>query len=115
MSYVEALEAAHIIPWSKASLEERLLSKNGLLLCATHHRLFDAGLLTLSPTFQINVANASYKKRKISLSESDQAATMALNGKLARTPISLNHNPCPMLIKRRYTPHISVEDDKSMQ
>ncbi len=65
LSYVEALEAAHIIPWSKATQEERLFSKNGLLLCATHHRLFDAGLLTLSPTFQINVANASDKKQRI--------------------------------------------------
>ena len=47
LSLTDALQAAHIIPWSKASVTERMHPSNGLLLCSTHHALFDADILTV--------------------------------------------------------------------
>ena len=48
LSFADALEAAHLIPWIKASQEQRLDPRNGVLLCSTRHRLFDAGTLTIT-------------------------------------------------------------------
>jgi putative restriction endonuclease len=48
LSLTQALQAAHIIPWREASISQRLDPANGLLLCATHHALFDANILTVS-------------------------------------------------------------------
>jgi putative restriction endonuclease len=39
----EALDAAHIKPWSVASEAERIDVRNGLLLCKIHHVSFDHG------------------------------------------------------------------------
>ena len=50
LSLGAALQAAHIIPWPKATAAQRLDPRNGLLLCATHHALFDADILTVTPT-----------------------------------------------------------------
>ena len=45
-----ALEAAHLVPWAKCDSDEsRLDPSNGLLLCATHHRMFDAGEIAIEP------------------------------------------------------------------
>lgn len=48
LSLIEALEAAHIVPWGQASDEERISLKNGILLCANHHRLFDKGVIRIT-------------------------------------------------------------------
>lgn len=48
LTFEDALEAAHIVPWSNASPAQRLSPSNGILLCSTHHKLFDAGMMTLS-------------------------------------------------------------------
>ncbi len=44
----DALQAAHIIPWRHATLSQRLDPANGLLLCGTHHLLFDASILIVT-------------------------------------------------------------------
>ena len=49
LSLKPALQAAHIIPWGEASPEQRVSVSNGLLLCSTHHDLFDADILSLDP------------------------------------------------------------------
>lgn len=46
----EALEAAHIVPWAYASPVQRVDPRNGMLLCATCHKLFDHGYLGVSAT-----------------------------------------------------------------
>ncbi|WP_180970730.1 HNH endonuclease [Burkholderia sp. WAC0059] len=51
--FEEALEAAHIIRWDDASPQQRLDPANGLLLCATHHKLFDAGYLTVDCSMKV--------------------------------------------------------------
>ena len=42
----EALEASHIQPWAHSDDTQRLDPDNGILLAASVHRLFDAGLIT---------------------------------------------------------------------
>jgi len=42
-----ALQAAHIVPWRVATPAQRMDPSNGLLLCSTHHSLFDAGILSV--------------------------------------------------------------------
>ncbi|SHG37742.1 HNH endonuclease [Ornithinibacillus halophilus] len=48
------LEAAHIIPWSKSSEEQKLDVNNGILLCSNHHKLFDAGLINIDKDYRIH-------------------------------------------------------------
>jgi len=62
MTFEEALDAAHIIPWSTASASQRLNPSNGLLLCSTHHGLFDAGLMTVDRTNRIRYFDPDAKK-----------------------------------------------------
>ncbi len=50
-----ALEAAHIQPYSEARTHE---VSNGLLLRADLHLLFDRGLITITPEYQVRVSPA---------------------------------------------------------
>ena len=51
MSVSEVLDAAHIRPKNKRGSDD---PRNGLVLCATHHRASDAGLFSIRPeTFEI--------------------------------------------------------------
>ena len=59
-SAVEALEAAHIVPWTKATRKERADPRNGLLLNAYFHRLFDAQVLTISERLDIVLVRRSF-------------------------------------------------------
>jgi hypothetical protein len=52
-----ALEAAHVLPWVACNDPERIDAANGLLLCATHHRLFDAEILSIDTNRVIVVAD----------------------------------------------------------
>lgn len=53
----ELLIASHIKPWTASKPEERLDNNNGLLLCAIHDRLFDAGLITFDSTGKIIISS----------------------------------------------------------
>lgn len=53
LSFTDALQGAHIIPWGLATAEQRVSPANGLLLCSTHHSLFDAGILGVSANRKI--------------------------------------------------------------
>ena len=53
-----ALDAAHI-RWHRAGGRDRDKVRNGLSLCALHHRLFDAGAFTLSPKYTVITAAAA--------------------------------------------------------
>lgn len=52
-STLVALEAAHIVPYSKLGAHA---VRNGLLLRADFHRLFDVGLVSVSPDLRIRVS-----------------------------------------------------------
>ena len=63
LSFEFALQAAHIIPWSKANKDQRLDVRNGILLCATHHSLFDKRYITINEEYSMSISN---KQRKLS-------------------------------------------------
>lgn len=48
-----ALEAAHIVPYAK---ERKHDVRNGLLLRADFHKLYDAGLVSVTPEFKVRVS-----------------------------------------------------------
>lgn len=61
ISFKEALEATHIIPWSICKTEDRLNINNGLLLCSIHHKLFDSGLITFNSDYKIKFLKSKGK------------------------------------------------------
>ncbi|HOX15651.1 MAG TPA: HNH endonuclease [Smithellaceae bacterium] len=48
-----ALEAAHIVPYAEEGVHD---VRNGLLLRADFHRLFDAGLVSVTPNLRIKIS-----------------------------------------------------------
>lgn len=53
-STLPVLEAAHILPFAESGPHE---TSNGLLLRSDFHKLFDLGLVTVTPTYQIEVSS----------------------------------------------------------
>ncbi len=69
LSYPKLLVASHIKPWS-LDKENRLNPRNGLCLSVLYDKAFDLGLLTITPSFRINIspelisnASDSYSKK----------------------------------------------------
>lgn len=91
LSFEEALEAAHIIPWSEATSQQRLDPSNGLLLCSTHHKLFDTGYITLDLTGKV----ASYDPLGLNgpYSKVDSDVLNGQHGQRANLPIAVQHQP----------------------
>lgn len=83
-SFSDALDAAHIISWGNASAEQRLDPRNGLLLCSSHHRLFDAALITVSES--LKVVYYDPKMDDGPYSASDKSLTVDLHGKKIHLP-----------------------------
>lgn len=94
----DILEAAHIIPWNLANKAERLSPSNGLLLCPTHHKLYDNGFLWVNENYQI----ISYdpNKKAIPYSESDIFITYKLNNAKIKFPENKNYYPNKEYLKR---------------
>jgi putative restriction endonuclease len=89
------LEAAHIVPWSVAPARIRLDVRNGILLTAWHHRLFDAGVITLGEDYRLRV------RLDAGASEFDLEALSKLAGHRVRVPRRRDHRPDPALIRQR--------------
>lgn len=83
LSLSEALQAAHIVPWRAASFAQRMDPANGLLLCATHHALFDAGVLSLGLDRRVQCDPGLPGHP---WNETDHHIASALNGRDIRTP-----------------------------
>ncbi|MFH6999337.1 HNH endonuclease [Flavobacterium sp. FlaQc-57] len=89
-SFSFALQAAHIIPWSKASISQRLDVRNGILSCANHHCLFDKGLLTIDNDYLINFkSNIKHK----AISNYDNLLSYAFHNKTIKLPNDEKHWP----------------------
>lgn len=90
-SYEEALEASHIISYSQANSEQRLDVRNGLLLCSTHHKLFDSGFITINQDYLIewSLVNKKLKRQ----GNYDSLMTTDLHGKLLKLPLDEKHLP----------------------
>lgn len=97
LGYAEALEAAHILPWSVAEDFERADPRNVLILCSTHHKLFDAHILTLSVDSKIQ-----YQGTDDDLRECDSnRAIKDLHGQRLRPPSPSKYAPTAHFIHKR--------------
>lgn len=91
LTFEEALEAAHLIPWSKANHNQRMSPTNGILLCATHHRLFDRGYMTIDSSHRVVYRDPHEKDG--AYSEFDSIVSARFHGKPAIMPRRREHRP----------------------
>ncbi len=91
LTFEECLDAAHLKSWQKCLPAERLDPANGVLLCATHHRLFDAGLITLGESLRVVYFDPAMKHGEFS--EIDKKTVAALHGRPAFLPSKRRHWP----------------------
>lgn len=98
-----ALEAAHIVPWHIAAPEQRIDPRNGILLCAIHHRLFDRGDVTVSESFRVVFPGP--KKRIDVVTVVDRHATTRLSGKAAFLPNRTTLYPSVEALKHHHRTH----------
>lgn len=94
-----ALQAAHIIPWGAATAGQRVSPTNGLLLCSTHHALFDSGILGVSADRKI--ACHQYKVSGHQWTDADRRAASDLDGQPVRLPANTRLWPSDAAIAYR--------------
>lgn len=56
LSIPKLLIAGHILPWSQAP-EQRMNPRNGIAINALHDKAYEAGLMTISPDYQILISS----------------------------------------------------------
>jgi putative restriction endonuclease len=100
LTFTEALEAAHIIHWNDASPGQRMDPRNGVLLCATHHRLYDAGLITVADEFRVRYCDPT-KADLSPYSKIDEHMSVALHDRPIRLPADKRHWPNMAWLKQR--------------
>ncbi|KYF55762.1 hypothetical protein BE04_20535 [Sorangium cellulosum] len=98
-TYEEALDGAHIHPWSKCAVEHRMDVRNGLLLCSNHHRMFDAGWLTVTPDYRIEYGDTALAEGPYS--DIDKLVGPDLHGTRLRLPGRRELWPNPDLLRTR--------------
>lgn len=91
LTFKEALEASHIIPYAISNSNQRLDVRNGLLLCSTHHKLFDKGFLTVNQDYTIKYFDLAEEIIEHSLY--DKLITIKLNGQKINLPTDKKHLP----------------------
>ncbi len=99
MSFPCALQAAHIVPFGDPRRELRIDPRNGIALCANHHRFFDDGLIKITPEYQIVYYDP--KGKDGSYSAVDAAISLAFHGKPLRLPKNPQLHPSRDLLKER--------------
>lgn len=90
------LEAAHIIPWSKAGADQRVNPCNGILLSTIIHRFFDLGWLTINEDYSVSTDHAQTKRDSF-----EWKLLNHLNGSRLRLPADKSHWPDPAFIRQR--------------
>jgi putative restriction endonuclease len=99
LTFYESLDAAHIHPWALCAEKDRINPRNGILLCANHHRMFDIGNLAVTPDFRIEYADPEKKDGPYSFMDDSMSA--ALHGKAMRLPVKPKLRPDTLLISAR--------------
>ncbi len=101
LSLKDALQAAHIIPWNKASVEQRISPSNGLLLCSTHHALFDAEILSVTTDRRIVCLCGKVPGHR--WTDADRRATVDLDGQPLALPADARLHPSDGALAYRAT------------
>ncbi len=91
LSFTQGLEAAHIIPWKNATDAQRLDVRNGILLNAFHHKLFDSGLISITTDYRIKYFDPKEEDR--SYSSMDSSMSSKLHNKIIYLPYRIKHRP----------------------
>ena len=99
LTFESALEAAHIVPWKDCGDDEKLAVCNGLLLCASHHKLFDCHEIRIRPNLTIQYYDPNELEGPYSRTDSKFATK--LHGKTLNIPGDASLRPDPALIERR--------------
>lgn len=100
INFQAVLEACHIIPWEHSSPSQRLDPKNGILLCATHHRLFDSGLITVTQRLKIHFYDEKMEEGEYS--QVEKALTAKLHGKTMILPEKKDLHPSSVFLAKRH-------------
>jgi putative restriction endonuclease len=101
LSYSEALEAAHIIPWSKSNESQKISPQNGILLCANHHKIFDRDILTINEDYIVSYNNNATFSHNYTAA--DKALTVDIHNQKIHLPRKIKLLPNPEWIKIRNT------------
>ena len=99
VSFTVALDAAHIVPWSQCTPDQKMNPRNGILMLCCHHRLFDLGILSIDEDYKIIFTN----KNGSALTEADQLLVVKLHGKQISLPRNISLQPDKGLIGQRNT------------
>ncbi|HEX4407393.1 MAG TPA: HNH endonuclease [Xanthobacteraceae bacterium] len=100
LTFDEALDGAHIVGWNECTPAQRIDPRNGLLLCAGHHRLFDHASITVSRSFKIVYYDVSMQEG--SYSKTDKSFSVRLHGKRICLPKSRKLWPSPKYLAIRH-------------
>ena len=93
------LTAAHIVHWRDCKGADRMNPSNGLLLCANHHAMFDAGWLRITDTYGIEFV--ATKRENGEYSAMDDALARSFHGKKLRLPEAPQLWPDPEKLRAR--------------
>lgn len=92
----KCLEAAHIIPWTHADNDQKLDIRNGILLSATYHKLFDAGIISISEDYTVIVNDLDKQSN-----EHDKAFLESIHGRKIHLPHKIAHRPSKEYLKNK--------------
>lgn len=99
-SFVEGLEACHIVPWSICAPEHRLDVRNGILLNSLHHSLFDKDWITIDLEHRIWFADSEMTEEPYSAF--DKMISVDLHLKKMRLPSKLALAPGAEFIEKHH-------------
>lgn len=106
LSFTAALEAAHFVPWGHCAPEERLDVRNGILLCASHHRLFDCDVFAFREDMTIDYYDPEASDGEYG--EADRSFALALHGATPTLPLKESLRPGAAYLLRR----IKLKDEE---
>jgi len=95
---IDVLEASHIVAWKDSNETEKMDVRNGILLCATHHKLFDYGYITINEDYTINYNDPELQRR--AYLDYELSMTTNFRGKKIRLPKNTKHYPSVEYFKK---------------
>ncbi len=98
-TFVELIEAAHIIPFGDPRAELRVNPRNGIALCRNHHALFDSGWLSVSKRYKIAFDDPETESGDYT--EEDEGVAVRFHGSKLCLPEDERLWPDPLLLQER--------------